>query len=194
MKMKKNSFIIVLLLSTVLTSCVPLIIGGAGAIVATAIISDRRPVKTMMKDREIANQAHSAIKLDPAFKGKSHISIISFNYHVLLIGQAQTPELRARAYQIVEKVPNVKKVYNQLTVSGVTTDLARTDDAWITTKVKTAMLMQPGLRSLQIKIVTEDGVVYLMGIVSHKQAALAVNVARRVRGVRKVVKVFQYQG
>ena len=191
--MKKKSFIIILLFCSMLTSCVPLIIGGVGAVVATAIIYDHRSMKTMMRDREIVNQAQTAIKEDPQLVGRSHISVISFNHRVLLIGQVQTPELRARTYQLVYKLPYVKKVYNQLTISGSTTDLARTDDTWITTKVKTAMLMQPGLRSLQLKIITENGVVYLMGIVSHQQANLAADVARRVHGVVKVVKVFEYQ-
>ena len=86
-----------------------------------------------------------------------------------------------------------QKVYNQIIISGVTTDLGRTDDAWITSKVKSAMLDQDGLRSSQIKVITSNGVVYLMGWVTHSQADLATNVARRVEGVQKVVKVFQYQ-
>jgi osmotically-inducible protein OsmY len=192
--MKKASFVItVLLFCSVITSCVPLVIGGAGAVVATSIVYDRRSVKTMMQDREIASQAQMAISDDLTLQGRSHISVIVFNHNVLLIGQVQTPELRARVYQIVHKLPRVKKIYNQLVISGVTTDLARTDDAWITTKVKAALLMQKGLHSLQLKIVTENGVVYLMGIVSHQQANLAVDVARRVRGVKKVVKVFEYR-
>jgi osmotically-inducible protein OsmY len=191
--MIKKHFIFVLLFCSMLTSCIPLIIGGAGAVVATAIIYDQRSVKTMMQDREIVNQAQIAITEDPALVGRSHISVAAFNHRILLIGQVQTPELRARVYQLVYKLPYVEKVYNQLTISGVTTDLARTDDAWITTKVKTAMLMQRGLRSLQIKIITENGVVYLMGVVSYQQGDLAASVARRVHGVVKVVKVFEYQ-
>jgi len=191
--MKKKSFIVILLFCSMLSGCVPLIIGGIGAVVTTAIIYDHRSMKTMMQDREIVNQANIAIKEDPQLVGRSHISVVSFNHRVLLVGQVQTPELRARAYQLVYKIPFVEKVYNQLIISGATTDLARTDDTWITTKVKTAMLTQPGLRSLQLKIVTESGVVYLMGIVSHQQATLAADVARRVHGVVKVVKVFEYQ-
>jgi osmotically-inducible protein OsmY len=191
--MNKKNFILALLFCSLLTSCVPLIIGGAGAVVATAIIYDQRSMKTMMQDREVVNKAQAVIKEDPELMGRSHISVTSFNHRVLLIGQVQTPELRARAYQLVYKLPYVKKVYNQLTISGATTDLARTDDAWLTTKVKTAMLMQPGLRSLQVKIITENGVVYLMGVVSRQQGDLAANVARRVHGVVKVVKVFEYQ-
>ena len=189
----KKSFIVILLFCNILSGCIPLIIGGVGAVVATAIVSDHRSLKTMMQDREIANQANIAIKQDSQLMGRSHISVISFNHHVLLVGQVQTPELRARAYELVYKLRFVERVYNQLTISGVTTDLARTDDAWITTKVKTAMLAQPGLRSLELKIVTENGVVYLMGVVSHQQANLATDVARRVHGVIKVVKVFEYQ-
>jgi osmotically-inducible protein OsmY len=111
--MKKKSIIVILLFSSMLTSCVPLIIGGAGAVIATAITYDKRSVKTMMKDQEIVNQAHIAIQADSAFVGRSHISVASFNHRVLLIGQVQTPKLRARAYQLVYKLPYVKKVNNQ---------------------------------------------------------------------------------
>jgi osmotically-inducible protein OsmY len=191
--MKKIRVVVILVFCSILTGCVPLLIGGAGAVVTTVVLSDRRSMKTMMQDREIVNQAQTMISEDAALQGRSHISVVSFNHHVLLMGQVQTAELRTKVYDMMRRIPKVRKIYNQLVISGVTTDLARTDDAWITTKVKTAMLMEPGLHSLQLKVVTENGVVYLMGILTRVQADSAVDVVRRVRGVKKVVKVFEYR-
>jgi len=193
--MKKMMLLIAVMMSF-LTSCVPIaIIGvvGASAVIGGSIIYDQRPFKVILQDRAIVSRAQSLINEDPQLQGRSHISVYSFNRVALLVGQAQTPELRARAYQIVSSVEYVQKVYNQIVISGVTTDLSRTDDAWITGKVKSAMLGQKGLHSSQIKVITENGVVYLMGLVTRSQADLAVNSARRVEGVQKVVKVFQYQ-
>src|SRR3989339_974168 len=192
--MKKIILSLIMILS--LTSCVPVVIVGvvgAGVIITTSIINDQRSFKIILEDRAIVSRAQSLMNEDPELQGHSHISVYSFNCVVLLVGQAQTPELRARAFEIASSVKYVQKVYNQIIISGVTTDLGRTDDAWITSKVKSAMLDQDGLRSSQIKVITSNGVVYLMGWVTHSQADLATNVARRVEGVQKVVKVFQYQ-
>jgi osmotically-inducible protein OsmY len=88
-------------------------------------------------------------------------------------------------------VKNVSRVYNEITVEAPTSSWQRSHDAWITTKIKTEMLAKPGLHSTQIKVITENDVVYLMGVLSERQATIAINVARQVDGVIKVVKVFE---
>ena len=110
-----------------------------------------------------------------------------------MVGQAQSEELRERAYDYVSRVKNIRRVYNQVKVSGSTSMLERSNDAWLTTKVKSALVAQKRVPSGLIKVVTENGDVYLMGIVSQYQAGLAANTARRVDGVREVIKVFQYR-
>ena len=89
-------------------------------------------------------------------------------------------------------MPDVTKVYNEIAVKGPTSSLSRASDSWITTKIKTQMLATKGLQSGSIKVVTENGAVYLMGMVSREQADTSVNIARQVTGVQKVVKIFQY--
>ena len=86
----------------------------------------------------------------------------------------------------------MSRVYNEITVGPATTRWQRTKDAWITTKVKSELLAKPGLHSTEIKVVTENGVVYMMGKLSHRQADMATDVERKVDGVRTVVKVFEY--
>ncbi|CZR29798.1 outer membrane lipoprotein [Legionella pneumophila] len=111
---------------------------------------------------------------------------------VLLVGQTPAASLRVLAERIAQNAPGVKRVYDEITVDNPIPLTQRTKDSWITSQVRSNMLTKKGLESGSIRIVTENGVVYLMGIVSDEQALLAVDVARRVAGVRKVVKIFQY--
>ena len=187
--MKK--MITLLLLLIPLSGCIPAAI-VAGATAGGAIIYDKRSIGTILKDRHAAQTAQNTINRDRWLKGRSHISVAVFNQIALMVGQAQTAALRKRAFNIVENTKGVKRVYNEVRIEGPISTIQATNDAWITTKVKTAMLATKGLSSTQIKAVTENGVVYLMGEVSHQQGNLAANVARQMSGVLKVVKVFQY--
>lgn len=187
--MKK--IIAILLLLIPLSGCIPAAV-VAGATVGGAIVYDKRSFKTILQDRHSAQTAQNIINSDPLLKKRTHISVAVFDHIALMVGQAQTPELRQRAYQLVKNVKHIQKVYNEVRIEGSISTLEATNDAWLTTKVKSAMLAAKGLHSTQIKVVTENAVVYLMGMVSHEQGALAANVVRRVNGVRKVVTVFQY--
>ena len=166
-------------------------VGGAAA--GGAVIHDKRSFKTMNYDRHAAERGQTLIDHDKTLRGRSHISITTFNRIMLMIGQAQTPQLRDYAYKLVsDNIKGIQRIYNEVTVSGASSFLQRTNDSWITAKVKAAMLATKGLHFTQIKVVTEASTVYLLGLVSHQQSERAANAARRVPGVRKVVKVFQY--
>lgn len=188
--MIKKTILIVCLI-TGLTSCIPAVF-VAGAAAGGAVIYDRRAIGTMLQDREIANRAQATLNDTPALRG-AHIVVTSFNHIVLMVGQTPKPAQRSLAEELVSKVPSIKRIYNRITVAAPSSTLVRTNDAWITSKVKTMMLTKPGLKSGQIKVLTENSVVYLMGVVTRKQATLAVDVARRVSGVQEVVKVFEYE-
>lgn len=174
-----------------LTGCIPAAF-VIGATAGGAIVYDKRNMSTILQDHNSAVTAQNRIDSDPELKGRSHISVAVFNHVGLMVGQAQTSKLRDRAYQIVTNVKNISRIYNEVTVAGATSVLQHSNDALLTAKVKTAMLAKSGLHSTQIKVVTEDNVVYLMGEVSPQQASLATDIARRVAGVEKVVKVFEY--
>lgn len=165
---------------------------AVGATVGGAVVYDKRSFKVINQDRRAKQSAQNLIDHSKALRGRSHISVATFNHIMLLVGQAQTRELRDTAEKLVSNVKNVQRIYNEITITGASSLLQRTNDSWLTTKIKAAMLTAGRLHSTQIKVVTESGTVYLMGLVSHQQAKLATNVARRVSGVRKVVKVFQY--
>lgn len=193
MKIKRSLLSIMLVLTLTLSGCIPVILVAVGATAGGAIIYDKRSTATIMTDVDIANRALAKINQDPQLKGKVKVGISVFNHLVLMVGQAQTEELKQRAYEDVSEVDHITRIYNQIEVSKILTFKDRSADSWITSKVKTAMLATKGLSSSQIKVVTENKVVYLMGIVSSKQAELATSAARKVTDVRKVVQVFEYE-
>jgi len=174
-----------------LSGCVPVAL-VAGATAGGAVIYDNRSMTQMNTDHDITQQATERLNNNEAIKSKCHIAVATYNGIVLLVGQAPTPELRTIAYNAIKNVPNIVRVYNEISVAGPTSVMQRTSDSWITTKVKSAMLAQKGLHSTEIKVVTEDGVVYLMGKITRKQASIASDVSRRISGVQRVVTVFEF--
>lgn len=179
-------------ISFCLSGCLAVPAFVAGATAGGAVIYDQRSFKTMAQDHTAEAYAQKWINEDPELKENADISVVVFNHVALMVGQARTPELRARAFKIVSLTKNISRIYNEVMVGGSTSLLQHTNDDWLTTKVKTKMLTKKGLESTQIKVVTDDNVVYLMGLVSPEQAKLATDVARKVSGVTRVVKVFQY--
>lgn len=186
----KLSLPILLLL---LSGCIPVILVAVGATAGGAIIYDKRSSEVILQDQDISNKALSRLNMDAELKGSARIAIATFNRVVLMVGQAESSSLRQRAEDDVREVPGIKRIYNQVSLSVALTTWDRSEDAWVTSKVKTAMLAKRGLSSSQIKVVTENKVVYLMGIVTPGQAKLATEVARNVRDVKKVVQVFEYE-
>ena len=173
-----------------LTSCVPVAIVTAAAIVGV-IVYDKRDLQTQMSDDDIALLAQDRINADFELSHKASISVSAFNRVVLLVGQAPTNQLRDRAYQIVRGIHGVKTIYNEIEIAGPASNLSHSNDAIITAKVKTALMTILNLNSTSIKVVTEAAKVYLMGTVSSDQAMAAVDAARHVSGVREVVTMFE---
>lgn len=131
------------------------------------------------------------LKSDSGYKG-SHLVIVSFNGVVLIAGQVATEALRDKAGEVAQNLRRVRKVHNELSVGGPISLVARTNDSWLTTKVKTRLIASDKTYGRKTKVLTENGVVYLMGLLSRDQADNAVDVASKVYGVQKIVKVFEY--
>ena len=123
---------------------------------------------------------------------KANISVTSFSGIVLLTGQVSSEDLISIASAEVEPLRNVRKVYNELTVAGKTSLLSRTNDSWLTTKVKSAFSTATFSDATRIKVVTENSVVYLMGLLTRAEADAAAEIAREIQGVQKIVKIFEY--
>ena len=182
----KVKALLVVLISSLITGCVAAVVAGAAG-----MVYDRRSVSTIEADARLFHLVHTAIVTDPQFRD-SRILVTSFNRVILLVGQTPTASLRVVAEKIARNTPGVQRVYDEVSVNNPIPLTQRTKDSWITGQVRSNMLTKKGLESGSIRVVTENVVVYLMGIATAEQAALSVDVARRVAGVVKVVKIFQY--
>lgn len=131
-------------------------------------------------------------KADPDLDNNSHIVVTSFNGVVLLAGQTPRADLKAKAEQAASAVQRVKTVHNELQVLPPSSLLARQNDVWLTTKIKTQMLTDASIPGSRIKVVTENGIVYLLGLLTKQEAAQATNLVQGVSGVQKIVKLFEY--
>lgn len=187
-----RNLILILFIALSLQGCI-FVAGAAAGAAGIALVYDHRKVAQIATDKNIANRLDKKIAADIPLSENSHIDVTCFNQVVLLTGETSSPEFRNKAEELAHSVPDVNRVYNEIAVKGLSSALTRTSDVWITTKIKTQMLAEKGLSSGSIKVVTENGTVYLMGIVSHEQADMAVEIARQVSGVQKVVKMFQYK-
>lgn len=124
---------------------------------------------------------------------KAHINVVSFNGTVLLVGQVPSQDIKNLATRVARTSSSrVKEIYNELEVAGATTFLSRSNDAWLTAKIKTLMLADAEVSGMRTKVVTENGVVYLMGLLTQEEANTAVNVVSNTKGVTKVVRAFEY--
>jgi len=183
--------LLVLAAVAALPGCVPAIILGGAAATAVAI-SDRRQPEVLLGDKRIEYAVSG--RIDDALRDQAHINATSYNYTVLLTGEAYTPELKAQAEKIATEVPQVKNVVNEIDVAGRSSLASRSNDSLITTKVKANLIYDAGKRyePEQVKIVTERGVVYLLGLVTREEADAITDVVRSTAGVQKVVRVFEY--
>ena len=188
--MKKLIPILGLILT--LQGCI-FVAGAAAGAAAIAVAYDHRTIKHTLDDTNIANKVSDKLSRVQELRQNSHFDVTVFNGVVLLTGQTPSRQARLQAGEIAKSTKNVYKVYNQISIQAPTSALTRTSDSWITTKIRTEMLGTRNLKSSSIKIITENGTVYLMGIVTKEQADIAVDIARKVSGVQKVIKIFEYK-
>jgi osmotically-inducible protein OsmY len=158
---------------------------GAGAL----MIGDRRLTETYLADEGI--EIRAANRIAERFGDRAHVNVTSYNRAVLLTGEVPDAAAKAEAEKIAAGVPNVKAISNEIEVAGVSSLSARGNDAFITSKVKGRFLDASQFSVNHVKVVTENGVVYLLGVVAKREADAAVEVARTTGGVKKVVRVFE---
>jgi len=187
----KQWFAVGLLLAStaMLQGCVEAVIVG-GVAVGVMMAADRRQTEVMLADQGIEFSAGS--KIDEALKGQGHINVTSYNYTVLLTGEVPTAQAKADAEKAASEVPKARTVVNELQIAGTSSAASRSNDAYITSKVKSNFLGNGKFKPTDIKVVTEASVVYLLGLVTREEADAATEVARGTGGVQKVVRVFEY--
>jgi osmotically-inducible protein OsmY len=165
---------------------------GCSAILPASENYGKRTLGTVWDDQMIESRAKRLIREAHPDLAEAHFGVTSFDGIVLITGQVASPEAKAVATEKVSELRKVKVVHNEMEIAGPTSLLARSNDTWLTTKVKTALLASDKVAGNRIKVVTEDGTVYLMGLLTRDEADNAVEVARQVYGVQKIVKVFEY--
>ncbi|MFZ3125595.1 MAG: BON domain-containing protein [Acidovorax sp.] len=171
-----------------LSACIPLVVGG-GAVVGSIMATDRRTTGAQVEDEGIELRAANRIR--EVLGDRAHVNVTSYNRQVLLTGEVPTAQDRATAEQIVADVNNVRAVVNDLGVMPNSSLSQRTNDTLITGKVQASFMDAKDVFSSAYKVVTERNVVYLMGLVTPREAARATEIARGVSGVSKVVRVFE---
>jgi osmotically-inducible protein OsmY len=169
--------------------CVPVVIGG-GAAAAYSSLEDRRSTGVQIDDESIEVRASN--RINDRFGARVHVNVTSYNRIVLVTGEVPDDAARQEVEKIVRAVPNVREVTNDLQIAGISSYASRTNDTYLTTKVRGGLLDTKRVSSVHLKVVTEAGAVYLMGVVTEPEAEEAVEIARNTGGVRKVVKVFEY--
>jgi osmotically-inducible protein OsmY len=172
-----------------LQGCATAVVGAAA--VGTSVALDRRTAGVYVSDQEIELRALTSLR-EALPQKTDNISATSYNRQVLLTGQVPDEALRARAAEVVKGIPDVRTVFNELSISGVTSLTSDANDVSITTKVKTRLLRDDRVPGTKIKVVTESAVVYLMGLVTQAEAEAATEIARTTAGVTKVVTLFEY--
>ena len=153
----------------------------------------RRSVGAVVDDNSIETTIKVNFNAADELLKNSHINVVSFNGTVLLVGQVPSQDTKNLATRVARTTSTrVKEVYNELEVAGSTTFLSRSNDAWLSAKIKTLMLTDSDVSGRRTKVVTENGVVYLMGLLTQEEANTAVELVSNTRGVTKVVRAFEY--
>jgi osmotically-inducible protein OsmY len=181
--------LLLLVSSALLAGCAPVIIGAGGA-AAVSTLEDRRSTGTQLDDESIEVRASN--RIDDRFGDRVHVNVTSYNRYALLTGEVPDARAREEVEKIVFAVPNVRGVTNDLQIAGASSFASRTNDTYLTSKVRGRLLDTKRVSPAHVKVVTEAGVVYLMGLVTAPEADEAVEIARTTGGVRKVVKAFEY--
>lgn len=175
-------------LGATLSACVPLVVGGA-AVGTALVVTDRRTSGAQLEDEGI--ELRAANRLREAIGERGHINVTSYNRQVLLTGEVPSAQDKQTAEQVVSRVENARSIVNELAVQGASTLSQRSQDTFISGKVKASLVDAKDVQANAIKVVTERSTVYLMGRVTQREANRATEIARGVSGVQKVVRVFE---
>ncbi len=185
---KKLLFILVI--TIFIQGCAAVVVAGAagGAMVA----NDRRTTGLLIEDENIELKFSSRLSENSELNEASHVNAISYNGVVLLLGQTPQNNFKNQIGEIARKIPNVKRVHNEIRLSAPNSIMTRSSDSYITSKIKTQMTLEKNFSSSAVKVITENGEVFLMGLVSREEAKLAIAITKSVDGIQKIIDVFEY--
>lgn len=186
--MKAFSALAVILTALMLQGCVAAVVGSAA--VATKTATDPRTVGTQVDDGTLELRVSNVLSKDQQIKNDAHISATAYQGKVLLSGQAPTADVASRAKQIAMGVDGATEVYNEIRTGDKATFGTASSDTWITTKVRSQLLSSDQVKSSNVKVTTENGEVFLLGLVTESEAKAAADIASRVGGVKHVTTAF----
>jgi osmotically-inducible protein OsmY len=179
----------VMAVAPLLSGCPVLLLGAAGGMAATTI-EDRRRTGVQIDDEGIELRVGN--RINERYSDQVHVNATSYNRNVLLTGEVPDAKIKEDIEKIARAVPGTRGVSNELEIAGISSLGARTNDSYITSKVKASFIDANKFSAVHVKVITENGAVYLLGIVTEQEANDAAELARTVGGVRKVVKIFEY--
>lgn len=177
-----------MLLAISLQGCFPVVAAGVGT--GVMIAQDRRNKESFIEDQRMETRISQMF--DKEFKGVMHVNVTSFNLNVLLTGEVPEEYTKTEIGKLVSSIAKVRSVNNELVISGNSSLFSRSNDSLITSNVKLRFLKDKTFNAEHIKVVTESGTVFLLGIVSHAEADTAAEIASTTNGVQSVVKLFEY--
>jgi osmotically-inducible protein OsmY len=189
--MSKLKFALILLLPLiVLQGCATAVVTGAAT--GASIAHDRRSTGAVIDDQGIEFKASYALYQNKEIYDQSHINVTSYNGVVLITGETPSETLKQQVSAEIKAINKVKRIHNELIIAAPSSLPSRSSDAWITSKIKAKLTTEEGIDPFYVKVVTEHGIVYLMGILSHAEADKAVSLVTKAAGVQRVIKIFEY--
>jgi len=190
LKNKSCKLVTVLLIISILQGC------AAVAVIAvttgTSMATDRRSIGNQIDDQSIEVVAYNEITKNKSLNDNTNLHIISVNGSVLVIGQALNTYLRDQAIKIINNIDGVVRIHNQIRLGNLTSITTQANDIWLTSKVKSALFSSDVINADTIKVITENAEVFLMGLVTKKEADIAIDITRNISGVSRVFKAFEY--
>ena len=157
------------------------------------MVGDPRTTGSQVEDESIELKAGNLLRGDKELSQQTHINVVSYNQVVVVTGEAPTEDMRSRVFEMVKGIEKVRTAHNEVTIAAPSPISARTTDSWLTTSVKAKIVGAKELNAIRIKVVTEAGTVYLLGLVKQEEGDLAAQLASQTAGVQRVVKLFEYR-
>jgi osmotically-inducible protein OsmY len=193
--MKKFFLFLMLLNSLLMAGCSTVALDGGEALDEQALLRERRTREIILMDREIETEAYSELNSDDEILNQCHVSVNVYDGAVLVTGEAPTEELKKKIISLIQVIDHVKLIHDNLTIAPPSDAASRTNDKLITDTVKIALNQirtLPDFDPAMVKVVTENGIVYLMGWVHRDEGTVVINVTKLQHGIKQIITVFEY--
>lgn len=181
----------ILLATNILVGCVPMAATSAAA-TTVQVFHDRRTLGALIDDKTIEIKAQSRLNQIPEIRDYGHVVITSYNNVLLVTGQVPYDYVKEEITNSLSNITRVRRVFNELAITDASNLKQRSIDSWITTKIKSSLLAEGRIDPTRIKVITENNVVYLLGLVTLDEAETATMIARQTTGVSEVIRAFEY--